>query len=167
LLNLNIPSSFLEVLPAVQKAPEYLQVIGYRNPSDPTFGPLQYTHNVKIDSFTWLCQNPESMARFNAFMEGQRADRTFWADWFPVKDRILAVADRSPEQPLLVDIGGGRGHDLLGFRARFPDAPGKLILEDLPAVIDEARAASDLETAGIDMISHDFFAEKQPIKGKI
>ncbi|KAE8373714.1 S-adenosyl-L-methionine-dependent methyltransferase [Aspergillus bertholletiae] len=160
-----VESLFLEFLPGIQKVPEYLQVIGYKNPEDPFFAPLQYAHNVKKDGFLWLCENPAALTRFNAFMEGQRADRPHWADWFPVPDQILAGAHKGSDGPLLVDIGGGRGHDLLGFKQRFPDAPGRLVLEDLPAVIEEARSALDLKGNGIDMVPYDFFAQQQPIQG--
>ncbi|OGE52135.1 hypothetical protein PENARI_c011G04588 [Penicillium arizonense] len=160
-----VGSLFHEFLPSVQKVPEYLQSTNYRNPDDPLFAPLQYTHNIKIDGFTWLCQNPEALTRFNSFMEGQRADRPHWGDWFPVHEQLLDHPDVTAEAPLLVDLGAGRGHDLIGFRKRFPDAPGKLVLEDLSSVIDEVRGAQDLETASIETVAHDFFAEIQPVQG--
>ncbi|KAK2758360.1 hypothetical protein FQN54_004209 [Arachnomyces sp. PD_36] len=144
-----VESLFLEFLPSIQKTPEYLQATNYRNPDDPMFAPLQYTHQFNTDGFAWLCQNPAALSRFNNFMEGQRADRPYWA----------------ADKPLLVDIGGGRGHDLLEFQRRFPDAPGKLVLEELPSVIDEVRGARDLDTAKIDTVPHDFFAEQQPVSG--
>ncbi|KAI9038878.1 S-adenosyl-L-methionine-dependent methyltransferase [Aspergillus affinis] len=160
-----VESLFLEFLPSIQKTPEYLQSTGYRNPEDPLYAPLQYTNSIKGDGFSWLCENPAALSRFNSFMEGQRANRAFWGDWFPVRDVILDVPSLSPERPLLVDIGGGRGHDLLEFKARFPDAQGKLVLEDLPSVIDEFRQANDLEAAGIETVNYDFFAEAQPVLG--
>ncbi|PWY96044.1 S-adenosyl-L-methionine-dependent methyltransferase [Aspergillus sclerotioniger CBS 115572] len=161
-----VESLFLEFLPSVQKTPEYLQATNYRNPEDPLFAPLQYTNNMKEDGFSWLCENPDALARFNNFMEGQRADRPHWADWFPVQDRVLANADTTnPDRALIVDIGGGRGHDLLGFKKRFPDAPGKLVLEDLPLVIDEVQGAQDLDAANIVPVKYNFFTEQQPVKG--
>ncbi|KAJ6189837.1 hypothetical protein N7519_004745 [Penicillium mononematosum] len=160
-----VGSLFHEFLPSVQKVPEYLQSTNYRNPDDPMWAPLQYTHDLKIDGFTWLCQDPEALARFNSFMEGQRADRPHWGDWFPVREKLLDHAEITPDTPLLVDLGAGRGHDLIGFRQRFPDAPGKLVLEDLSSVIDEVRGAQDLEAASIDTVVHDFFAEVQPVQG--
>lgn len=99
-------------------------------------------------------------------MEGQRADRPHWGDWFPVSEQILNHPDLGAETPLLVDIGAGRGHDLIGFRKRFPNALGKLVLEDLPAVIEEVQGAQDLTTAGIDTVSYDFFNQIQPIQGE-
>lgn len=163
---------FLEFLPIIQKTPQYLHDTNYHNPDDPLRAPLQYTHNIDIDGFAWLCQNPAALSRFNAFMEGQRANRPFWGDWFPVRERILTLDDDddgSPPGPLLVDIGGGRGHDLLAFRERFPEllAPGQLVLEDLPGVLDEARKGSsgiELEARGVATVPYDFFADEQPVK---
>lgn len=98
-------------------------------------------------------------------MEGQRADRLHWGDWFPVRERILDHPDLNSETPLIVDIGAGRGHDLIGFRERFPDASGKLILEDLSTVIDEVRGAQDLVAAKVDTQVFDFFNDVQPVQG--
>lgn len=53
---------------------------------------------------------------------------------------------------LVVDIGGGVGHDLLGFRARHPYLKGRLVLEELPHVIDQV--ADKLE--GFELLKHDF-----------
>ncbi|PLB54871.1 S-adenosyl-L-methionine-dependent methyltransferase [Aspergillus steynii IBT 23096] len=160
-----VESLFLEFLPSIQKTPEYLQSTGYRNPEDPMYAPLQYANNIKKDGFAWLCKDPAALSRFNSFMEGQRANRAFWGDWFPVRDVILNAPTLSADRPLLVDIGGGRGHDLLEFKTRFPDAQGKLVLEDLPSVIDEVRQANDLEGAGIETVKYDFFADVQPVHG--
>lgn len=96
-------------------------------------------------------------------MEGQRANYPFWCDWFPVQERILNHEGLGPKKPLLVDIGGGRGHDLIHFREQFPDASGMLILEELPSVLDEVRAARDMDIVGVETVGHDFFAEKQPV----
>ncbi|KAL2827220.1 S-adenosyl-L-methionine-dependent methyltransferase [Aspergillus cavernicola] len=158
-----VESLFCEFLPIMQKTPEYLEATNYQNPEDPLRAPLQYTHNVEQDGFAWLCEHPDALTRFNNFMEGQRANRVHWGDWFPIQERILAGADSNPERALLVDIGGGRGHDLMLFQKRFPDAPGKLVLEDLPSVIDEA--APELNACGIEGVKYDFFNAPNPVKG--
>lgn len=127
------------------------------------FAALQYTHNVRQDGFLWLCDHPDALDRFNNFMEGQRADRAHWGDWFQVQEHIIDGASTDPNRALVVDIGGGRGHDLMLFKKRFPNAPGKLVLEDLPTVIDEA--APGLEAAGIEGVKYDFFKDPNPVKG--
>lgn len=156
----------MEILPIIHKTPEYFKKTNYRNPDDPMMTPLQYTYDLNIDGFTWLHQNPESLTRFNNFMEGQRAGRPHWGDWFPVLERILTHPDINPNVPLLVDVGAGRGHDLIGFKTRFPNATGRFILEDLPSAIEEVRRENDREIAGIETVAYDFFAEEQPVRGK-
>lgn len=38
---------------------------------------------------------------------------------------------------LIVDVGGNKGHDLEEFRAKWANAPGRLILQDQPHVFEE------------------------------
>ncbi|KAJ5727174.1 hypothetical protein N7493_004994 [Penicillium malachiteum] len=159
-----VDSLFNEGLLPVQKFPEYLRKINYRNPDD-SLTPLQYANNIKIDGFTWLAQNPESLTRFNSFMEGHLGNRPDWGDWFPVQEQLLDHAGLKPDAPFLVDIGAGRGHDLVAFRKRFPDIPGRFVLEDLPHVIEEIRGVQDLENAGIETVPYNFFTDVQPVQG--
>jgi hypothetical protein len=157
--------SAIDFLPCIQKLPEYLKSINYCNPDDPLHSPVQYSHNLTIDTFTWLGQNPDTLRRFNSFMEGYRGNRPHWSDWFPVRERILDSQVLAQNEPLLVDIGAGRGYDLIKFRSRFPDVPGRLILQDLPTVIDEIQGAYDLKAAGVETIAFNFFADIQPVQG--
>ncbi|KAE8150516.1 S-adenosyl-L-methionine-dependent methyltransferase [Aspergillus avenaceus] len=152
-------SLFVDFLPIIHKTPEFLRETDYRNPEDPTHGPLQYTHKTTSTTWDWLSKRPAALDRFNSFMEGNRAGRSHWAEWFPVQERLLdgAVVNKSP---LLVDIAGGRGHDLIKFKQRFPGPHGDLVLEELPAVIDDiSNLDEDLRR-----VKHDFF-QPQPIKG--
>lgn len=91
-------------------------------------------------------------------MEGGRDKAAHWADWFPVQKQILD--DSSTDGPLVVDIGGGRGHDIIGFKERFPSTAGRLVLEDLPTVIENIQTPDK----DVQIIKHDFFSP-QPIKG--
>ena len=80
-----------------------------------------------------------------------------WFDYFPVQAKM---GDTDPSRTLLVDVGGGIGHDLIAFKKKFPDLPGRLIVQDLAVVVE---AAKDLP-AGIEAMGHDFFTP-QPIRG--
>lgn len=142
----------------MHKAPEFLEKTNYKNPADPKRGPLQYAYNTPLPCWEWLAENPDALKRFNTFMEGSRANRPHWADFFPVQEQLLDGA--VPDRPLVVDIGGGRGHDLTGFKQRFSEVKGTLVLEDLPAVIDDIKSL-DPE---IKKLKHDFFTP-QPVKG--
>ncbi|KAI1637608.1 S-adenosyl-L-methionine-dependent methyltransferase [Biscogniauxia mediterranea] len=70
-----------------------------------------------------------------------RGSRPSWVTWFPVKDKLLD-GRRDSQSPLLVDIGGGRGHDLMEFVAQFPDEPGRFVLQDQQPVLDSITSLS-------------------------
>ena len=80
--------------------------------------------------------------------------------YYPVKERLYGEATIAANSSFLVDMGGGVGRDLQAFKARFPDHPSRLVLQDLPVVLD---SVDDLGS-GIDIMRHDFLQE-QPIKG--
>ncbi|KAL2869142.1 S-adenosyl-L-methionine-dependent methyltransferase [Aspergillus lucknowensis] len=149
---------FINFLLIMCKTPEFFRKTSYRNPGDPKNGPLQHAYNTSGSCWDWLAENPDALDRFNTFMEGHRTDIAHWVDWFPVQEQLLegAIANR----PLIVDVGGGRGHDLVGFKERFPLAVGKLVLEDLPSVIEDIQDLDD----DIQKVKHDFF-KPQPVKG--
>ena len=65
----------------------------------------------------------------------------------------------TPNNALYVNIGGGIGHQCAQFKARYPDLPGRIILQDLEHSIEQA-----LKTPGVENMVHDFF-EAQPVKG--
>lgn len=60
----------------------------------------------------------------------------------------------------MVDIGGGRGQDLMSFKDKFPNAPGRFILQDQPHVVESAHLSERVEKMG-----YDFFTP-QPVKGQ-
>jgi len=112
--------------------------------------------------FDWLHANPPGGANFNYHMGGYSNGRPSWFDkgFYPVQDRLLNGFDDSDGSALLVDIGGGLGHDIESFHASFPGVPGRLVLQDLQRVIGQIPAKDD----GIERTVYDFHTE-QPVKG--
>lgn len=54
---------------------------------------------------------------------------------------------------LLVDIAGGQGHYLGAFRGKFPDVGDRLVVEDLPHVIEDIRDLDgSIERIGLDIL---------------
>ncbi|OQD71075.1 hypothetical protein PENPOL_c001G04565 [Penicillium polonicum] len=146
-------------MPTLAKVPEFLRRQDHRNPEGATTGPLQFAENIDESIWTWLPQNPEKLDSCNTFMEGDRGARPSWLEWFPVEERLLC--DVNPDaETLMVDVAGGRGHDLAAFLARYPDVPGRLVLEDLPHVLEESTV--DMER--IEKQAFDLF-KPQPIHG--
>ena len=80
-----------------------------------------------------------------------------WFEYFPVSSKLNVA---SPDDTLLVDIGGGVGHDLIALKNANPDLQGKMIVQDIPVVIDSINNLP----SGIQAMKHNFFSE-QPVKG--
>ena len=112
--------------------------------------------------FEWLQSDPQMLANWNAFMSGRRGQRKQWYDLFPAARIILEGARDEDNAILLVDVGGGEGMDAECFRKTFPEAPGKVILQDLHEVIYSIK---QLDPEIIRM-GHDFFTP-QPKKGQV
>ncbi|KAM5366655.1 hypothetical protein ACJA88_011964 [Fusarium oxysporum] len=98
----------------------------------------------------------------NNHMGGYRQGRLPWMhpSLYPVEETLFPGTDGSPDAPLLVDVAGGLGHDIHEFKKFYPNHPGKLVLQDLPVVINDVK---DIDPS-IELMPHDFLTE-QPIKG--
>lgn len=59
----------------------------------------------------------------------------------------------------IVDVGGGKGANLVAFREKFPNVPGRFIFEDLKYLLDSAASLGNIEG-----LAYDFFTP-QPIMG--
>ena len=98
----------------------------------------------------------------HASMQAMRFSGKHWTDWYPVRSHILDGADS--ESTLLVDVGGGFGHDLEAFFRAFPETQGRLVLQDLPEVLARVPPSPSQEGMGIRVVPHDFF-RPQPERG--
>ncbi|KAF5505543.1 O-methyltransferase [Colletotrichum siamense] len=140
---------------------EYSRKRGFKNPTDAKDTSMMYAYNTDKDMFSWQ-QDLGYGTHFNHHMSGYRQGRNPWMapGFFPVKERLIEGADKNADAAFLVDIGGSIGHDLAEFHRYHPDAPGKLILQDLPVVIGQIQEL----TPAITPMGHDFLTE-QPVKG--
>lgn len=110
-----------------------------------------------LSRFDELKQRPDDLAVFQDVMTTNAASKTPWTELFPTN--ILVNAGRL-DVPLLVDVGGGTGHDIERLRKQLVQtAPGALVLQDMAPVIERAAVQETVVA-----MAHDFFGE-QPIKG--
>ncbi|KAL8824346.1 MAG: hypothetical protein Q9191_005115 [Dirinaria sp. TL-2023a] len=142
----------------------YPTLTQYKNPGDPSNGAFQFGHATKAHFFEWVSEDPERLTWFQNHMAGYRTGRPSWMDhgFFPVEENLVKGAKTEDDAIFLVDVGGGKGHDLQELHQKHPNLPGRLILQDLKDVIQEAEA-SGLDEKIVAM-GHDFFTE-QPVKG--
>ena len=141
--------------------PTYLATHGYKSPTDSLNGPFQYALNTPLAYFDFLHADERKMRNFDTFMTANRGARKHWVDWFPVHDVILSdFRSTNGDAKVLVDMGGGKGRDILRFLAKFPESRGRLILQDLTGTTESLRGVAN----GFEVQSHDLFTP-QPVMG--
>ena len=150
--------------PPFTKLHEYLAKTGYKNPANPMDGPFQYGHNTPLHFFGWMTEHPKVLDTFNNHMTVYRQGRPSWMDpdFYPVEDLLAKGMNTDKDAVLLVDIGGGLGHDIEEFQRKLPQLPGRLILQDQAQVIKETSNVHK----SIEPMVTDFFTP-QPIKGTL
>jgi len=146
----------------VEKVPELIRTNQlHQFPSGPVErSPIQHTFGDSM--FGVLSREPRRKRIFDDYMEARHYSKDpRWFEIFPAGQELHKGLEDSDNAALLVDVGGGKGHDIALFRQRFPNLPGKLILQDLPHTFASLPAKPE----GISLMEHDFFTD-QPIKGK-
>ncbi|KAK6834527.1 S-adenosyl-L-methionine-dependent methyltransferase [Apiospora arundinis] len=138
----------------------FLQETSYRNPVD--MGNTSFQAGCPENTEFWArCSTkPELQASFSEMMENWTRYKTHWTEYFD--SRILLSCELDPSAPILVDVGGNRGHDLSLFLERHrADVPaGSLLLQDRP----EALALAEVDQDKIRIMPHDFLTP-QPVLG--
>jgi hypothetical protein len=171
-------ASFDQGLPSVANLPQYFRQNGYSSPDDYEAGPYQFGHETDLESYAYWLTKPEVINNFDTFMNGGKlGNQRRWTgkslrlllfksiaeipEWFPSYDVIVNGYKDGSEGVMLVDVAGGRGHDIEAFLRKHHNASGRLVLEDLPETIDQIRTLS----SKVEPYPHNFF-EPQPIEGK-
>ncbi|KAF4943785.1 hypothetical protein FGADI_13161 [Fusarium gaditjirri] len=152
--------SFEGMIPTFQGLPEFLAQTDYQVPKDANHSPVQYGLRTDKPFFGILQDNARLGKGFNSFMAGYAKVRTRWTEVYPYKERLGEATDANA--PWLVDVGDGLGYELRGLASE--KVPGRLVLQDLPAVIEEAKSSGELPEI-IEATPHDFFTP-QPVESK-
>lgn len=155
------PHSFDFGTRTLAQLPAWFKSNGYRLPTSATSGPLQHIFTTDLPSFEYWATLPgDVLQNFNTYMTGNRSSRPSWVEWFPVEHNVLRDAKEGDDDVLIVDVAGGHGHYLETFRQRFPDAKGRMLLQDLPHIISDVQHLDPR----IESMAHDMFLP-QPIEG--
>ena len=140
--------------------PDYFPERGWKSPDDAYNGPFQYAMGTDLHMFDYLATNPKLQQAFTTTMTlSHRRRGAPWYTYFPANEKL---SNALPSDILLVDIGGGQGDDLVAFKKAHPKLSGRLILQDLPAVISIINPNA-LSSCAIEAIPYNFF-HPQPIK---
>lgn len=149
--------------PSFSDFPSFFKGNGYKAPALGSIeGPFQSAHKVDISFPQWLVKTAPYLEYFNSYMSAYRAGKPDWCDagFYPVVDRLLTGFDASVSDVVLVDVGGGKGHDIATFASKFSPVPGRLVLQDREQAINSIPAD---ENRQFEATAHDIFTE-QPVK---
>lgn len=139
---------------------DYLREIGYKNPTNVgDNGPFQFANHTKLNIYEWMVQeNPRAGAAFMSYMVGNRTCANHWteADFYPVLEQ-LSHPGLNHEIPLIVDVGGGMGQDMMLAATVCKDLPGHIIVQDTASVIDQTASSGLALPSRIELESHNFF----------
>ncbi|OLN97812.1 Demethylsterigmatocystin 6-O-methyltransferase 2 [Colletotrichum chlorophyti] len=144
--------------PMFRTLPYFLKETGYRNPTDRNNCNFHYWQGPDAVFFKYVGTNPRLTSDFNDVMECHSRDNlTPWPEVYPT-EKIIEGAH--PDRVLVVDIGGGKGHDLKKFHKRHPQVPASsLVLQDLPDFLKDVEA-----DPAFTIQPYDFFTP-QPVRG--
>ncbi|XDG06141.1 hypothetical protein ABKA04_005756 [Annulohypoxylon sp. FPYF3050] len=140
--------------------PAFLAKTSYREPKD-------------AKNTSYIDANPERLPIFDRFLtnEGYRDSlrgflfeyskyRVPWPEFYDTHS-LIEGADLSSGSPLIVDVGGLHGADLLKVLDKHPDLPaGSLVLQDLAGAI----TGLNLNTDKIRLMEYNFFTP-EPLHG--
>lgn len=146
------------MMPCFQQLPKFLADTKYKNLWDCTHCPFQLAHSTSEVPFAWIVKQPSFLENANMWMTGQHEGRKSWLEEFAFEHEVCKGNFES-DTPLFVDIGGGLGHQCQLLQQKFPHHPGRLILQDMPSVIEQA-----LPLVGVEKMPHNFWTP-QPVKG--
>ncbi|KIY03531.1 uncharacterized protein Z520_00222 [Fonsecaea multimorphosa CBS 102226] len=136
----------------IGKMPAYLAELGYKNPDQPENTLSHYATGT--DFFAYLRNDPGRLARFNSAMKGAAGLLVS-----PVPSSLLE-SGAGGSGVVMVDVGGGHGQVTQKVMEENPHLKGRFVVQDLGAIIDEARARNP----AYEVMEYDFFTP-QPIRG--
>ncbi|KAF2994622.1 hypothetical protein E8E13_003550 [Curvularia kusanoi] len=140
--------------------PKWLAENSYKQPQDNKWLPFNLSKNTNLHFFEWLSQRPRHQQAFNEYMSFQRVGQQSWLDAFPLEKYMKESNSSSVNRKLVVDVGGGYGHQCQEILKRYPGVRGRIVLQDTHmAAIDCAKTIE-----GLEVVHHDF-TNAQPVQG--
>ncbi|KAI2466874.1 putative O-methyltransferase [Annulohypoxylon bovei var. microspora] len=143
-----------------ENLPSFLEKTSYREPKDAKNTSYIDAHPEKLPIFERFLTKQDYRDSLRGFLFEYSKYRIPWPEFYDTAS-LIEGADLSSGNPLVVDVGGLHGADLLRLLDKHPDLPAdSLVLQDLAGAISGVI----LDTDKVKLMTHNFF-EPQPIYG--
>lgn len=77
-------------------------------------------------------QDPQRAASVFAYMAEHRKQLPTWMNGsISTEDFLMTDGDHDAGRVMMVDVGGGAGHQCLALREAFPNLKGKMLVQDI------------------------------------
>lgn len=159
-------------IPVLSRIPVYLRQNGNKAPENANNGIFQDAFGINSHIYDWYNQNPVEHDAFHSMMVHRPSTHGgMWTDYIPeqwIVDKCLPKRAPSDEFTV-VDMGASSSNVLEAFRQRLPIQKVRLILQDLPNVIQGKHHSTSMCQAGthapgdVEKMDHDFFTP-QPVR---
>ena len=117
--------------------PDWLQSHQYREPVGILPTAWSSVIHTNKHPYGWLADNPWALELAQANMRIQREGRPLFFNALEFEKRFAHNATSSTV--LFVDVSGSTGPQSRTLRQRFPDLPGRVLLQDRPEVIERTK----------------------------
>lgn len=148
--------------PSTNTLPYFLRDTGFKNPTDVEHSAFQVAYGQAY--FDYIASDPDLKLCFHGLMAYFNKHVTLpWTAVYPI-DQLISEA--KCDRPILIDVGGSKGHDVKQFLSSHPTAPpGTAVIQDRAEVLKLIDDPVLLQEAGpVRLMAHDFFTP-QPVKG--
>lgn len=162
----SVSSRILSVIPSLNALPSFLSSTGYKNPSDESNTAFNKAFDTPLLYFPYIKDRPEYMAAAGQYMGVWRDGQTSWLNVYRFEDEVkhmvpvaaagnVSASAEEEQRILFVDVGGALGQQCRALRKKFPHLKGRVISQDLAAMLDARTANTDDD--GVEFMVHDFF----------
>ena len=142
----------------MRSLPDFLASIDFQDPTDRHPSLCAFANKTDLGLYEWIRSDPEKLKIFNEYQSSTAELSGFGLK--PILQSLLSSRTSSTNEVILVDVGGGYGKTLREVCKQMPDLQGRVIIQDVPEVIEGQETAH-----GVEVMSYDFLTP-QPIRGK-
>ncbi|KZL81490.1 o-methyltransferase [Colletotrichum incanum] len=151
----------------LSRFPEYFSKYGRKEPQKVNHVPITFAAGKPdLGFFDFLATDP---FRLQDFMQAMASishsipmSGIYDFSWLVDTARRTAASGR----PILVDVGGGKGHSIKAIHEEYPQLPlGRFVLQDTPETLEASKALKDPQLAQIRRVPINFH-EEAPVQGE-